>query len=121
MTLCGLGSGVQLAVQSVAELFPARRSAVLGLLSGAFQVSTSFWLVLKILHENGATSRVMFAACSGTAALAAAAALFIWPRVPFQRDGAKHGASIAGADAMRNSASFRTQVSSPLYRDLVIW
>jgi len=77
-------------------------------------------LVLKILHQTGAASHTMFSVCSAAAALAAVAALFIWPRVPFRVEGTKR-ASVARADEMRDSASFWTQVSSSLYRDLVVW
>jgi len=46
MFMLGLGSGAQLCVQPVAELFPGNPSAFMASLSGAFQISGMVFLVL---------------------------------------------------------------------------
>ena len=67
MSLCALGSGCQMAVQSVCELFPERKFLVLGLLSMAFQISTLGWLLLRSLTAVGFAARSLFMCFSITA------------------------------------------------------
>ena len=79
MTLCGLGSGCQMAVQSVCELFPERKFLVLGVLSMAFQISVTGWLVLRGLTAFGIPARSMFMCLSIMAFVYAAFAFRVPP------------------------------------------
>ena len=59
----GLGSGIQLCVQPVAELFPNNTGSILSSLSGAFQISGLIFLALCNPSNNRLASFLGFAAC----------------------------------------------------------
>lgn len=59
----GIGSGVQLCVQPVAELFPKYSGAVLSSLSGAFQISGLMFLVLANVSNSRRGSFLGFYVC----------------------------------------------------------
>ena len=77
--LIGLGSGMQISVQSISELFPGNQSFILGNLTAAQVLGCLPWLILKLLFVYGGVSKgVLFGTYSSIAASYALISLLIW-------------------------------------------
>lgn len=110
MAFCGMGSGCQMGVQSVSELFPGRKFLVLGLLSMAFQVSTVAWALVQGLTTFGIEAHTVFQCIALAAFVYAAVAFQVWPQQPF-----------TSASRPSTILKFREQLTSPDYRACVLW
>lgn len=85
MFFVGVGSGAQLAVQSVGQLFPSCNSTVQGILAGANTAGVLPWLVMQHAHRSlRATAISLFLGYACFAFVWSAGALLTWPRQPFK-------------------------------------
>ena len=79
----GGGAGIQLAVQSVAALFPRHKSTAMASLSGAYQLASVMYLLFDLMHRQGVAVQGMILFECGLAACTALCLLLLLPDLPF--------------------------------------
>ena len=116
MFLVGFGGGSQLSVQSVCKLFPRNSSAVLGLLSAAFQVSSSGWLFFRLIYESGVSYTTMCAVFASIAFVFVIISVLLWPKAAFEGPGKERS-----GEKKQREISFKIQAKSKEYLMLLIF
>jgi len=77
------GPSVQLASLPVAELFPARRSMMVGIMAASFDIASLFFLVFKLVYVDETTWLVMWMSYIGILVCIGISGALLWPNTHF--------------------------------------